>query len=30
LDRVRLDEVRHNAELAIQEELAEPPTAGVS
>src|SRR5512132_2831247 len=29
LDRVRLDEVRHNAELAIQEELAEPPTAGV-
>jgi len=29
LDRVRLDEVRHNAELAIQEELAEPSTAGV-
>src|SRR5580765_5901763 len=26
LDRVRLDEVRHNAELAIQEELAEPST----
>jgi Fe-S cluster assembly protein SufD len=29
LDRVRLDEVRQNAELAIQEELAEPSTAGV-
>jgi len=28
LDRVRLDEVRHNAELAIQEELGEPATAG--
>jgi len=30
LDRVRLDEVRQNAELAIQEELAEPSTAGVA
>jgi len=30
LDRVRLDEVRQNAELAIQEELAELSTAGVA